>query len=375
MGLQQGKGGGLTGDLSAEKAKGAAFAEGALRADIGGAAAKLALEQKQREKLLAFEQRQRMIMLQLEQAQRLDGIYLEQKFRAMAAAKDYEYAKQDMAADVMAEAASGFMTNAVSGNASALNMAGLKDAATIKTYTDKISGIDTSLSNLISTGQIKGTDMRLVEYLTKKDDILAEAGKKTPEAIEKAIQSAYDGIFATGKVNLQKAEAAQAKQNERLENVAKRIVEFRESGASDRSQSLQKFYDKYKVSQTEIDQAKGLIGPKNKINTSKVTTTGKPSVTIPPSVNKPVVDTLKANGDKQIVATTKSTDLQTKELSESMYSIKIQKEQVALLGLSAQILQQIFENTKGTRTITIAGNRLNDTLLNQSRRNYGVART
>lgn len=375
MGLQQGKGGGLTGDLSAEKAKGAAFAEGALRADIGGAAAKLALEQKQREKLLAFEQRQRMIMLQLEQAQRLDGIYLEQKFRAMAAAKDYEYAKQDMAADVMAEAASGFMTNAVSGNASALNMAGLKDAATIKTYTDKISGIDTSLSNLISTGQIKGTDMRLVEYLTKKDDILAEAGKKTPEAIEKAIQSAYDGIFATEKVNLQKAEAAQAKQNERLENVAKRIVEFRESGASDRSQSLQKFYDKYKVSQTEIDQAKGLIGPKNKINTSKVTTTGKPSVTIPPSVNKPVVDTLKANGDKQIVATTKSTDLQTKELSESMYSIKIQKEQVALLGLSAQILQQIFENTKGTRTITIAGNRLNDTLLNQSRRNYGVART
>ena len=375
MGLQQGKGGGLTGDLSAEKAKGAAFAEGALRADIGGAAAKLALEQKQREKLLAFEQRQRMIMLQLEQAQRLDGIYLEQKFRAMAAAKDYEYAKQDMAADVMAEAASGFMTNAVSGNASALNMAGLKDAATIKTYTDKIGGIDTSLSNLISTGQIKGTDMRLVEYLTKKDDILAEAGKKTPEAIEKAIQSAYDGIFATEKVNLQKAEAAQAKQNERLENVAKRIVEFRESGASDRSQRLQKFYDKYKVSQTEIDQAKGLIGPKNKINTSKVTTTGKPSVTIPPSVNKPVVDTLKANGDKQIVATTKSTDLQTKELSESMYSIKIQKEQVALLGLSAQILQQIFENTKGTRTITIAGNRLNDTLLNQSRRNYGVART
>jgi hypothetical protein len=79
MGLQQGKGGGLTGDLTAEKAKGAAFAEGALKADIGGAAAKLALEQKQREKLLAFEQRQRMIMLQLEQAQRLDGIFLEQK--------------------------------------------------------------------------------------------------------------------------------------------------------------------------------------------------------------------------------------------------------------------------------------------------------
>lgn len=377
MGLQQGKGGGLTGDLSAEKAKGAAFAEGALRADIGGAAAKLALEQKQREKLLAFEQRQRMIMLQLEQAQRLDGIYLEQKFRAMAAAKDYEYAKQDMAADVMAEAASGFMTNAVSGNASALNMAGLKDAATIKTYTDKISGIDTSLSNLISTGQIKGTDMRLVEYLTKKDDILAKAGEKTPKDIEKAIQSAYDGIFAIEKANLQKAEAVQAKQNERLINIAKAMDDInRLKGGGD---TFETFTKKYKVTQEERVAANKLLNTGNTLGRglkTGVTTSGKPSVTIPPSVNKPVVDTLKANGDKQIVATTKSTDLQTKELSESMYSIKLQKEMVALLGLSAQALNLIFENTKKENSILkLDGRTLTQSLLTQSRRNYGVSRT
>ena len=402
MGLQQGKGGGLTGDLTAEKAKGAAFAEGALKADIGGAAAKLALEQQQREKLLAFEQRQRMIMLQLEQAQRLDGIYLEQKFRAMAAEKDYEFAKQDMAAEVMAEAASGFMTNAMSGNASALNIAGLKDAATVKTFTDKIAGIDNSVGSLIQSGLIKGTDMRLVEYLTKKDDILANIGKQTPEQIEAAIAAAYDKVFAVEQANLEKA---QAKQREREENIAKAIVQAQGTGGD-----FKDYEKKWSVQKAEIDAAMALlnkdtitrtaatgggmygggyveykdtkyslnqdaIANKKASSNVKPTSTGKPTVTIPPTVNKPVVDTLKSTGDKQIVATTKSTDLQTKELSESMYSIKIQKEMVALLGLNAQISQQIFENTKGDRTITIAGNRLNDTLLNQSRRNYGVART
>jgi hypothetical protein len=378
MGLQQGKGGGLTGDLTAEKAKGAAFAEGALKADIGGAAAKLALEQKQREKLLAFEQRQRMIMLQLEQAQRLDGIFLEQKYRALAAEKDYKQAKETMAAEVMAEAASNFALNAATGNASSLNIAGLKDAAMQKTILGNIAGIDNSVSNLISSGQIKGTDMRLVEYLTKKDDILANASKQTPEQIKVAIETAYNKVFAAEVEQQKKAEAAQAKQNERLVNIAKAMDDInRLKGGADKD-TFEAYVKKYNVSQKERVEAGKLLNTGNTLGRglkSGVTTTGKPTVTIPPTVNKPVVDTLKSTGDKQIVATTKSTDLQTKELSESMYSIKIQKEMVALLGLNAQISQQIFENTKGDRTITIAGNRLNDTLLNQSRRNYGVART
>ena len=69
MGLQQGKGGELTGELKAEKNKGKAFADGALSQDISNAGAKLKMEQEQRAKLLAVEQRQRMIMLTLEQAQ------------------------------------------------------------------------------------------------------------------------------------------------------------------------------------------------------------------------------------------------------------------------------------------------------------------
>jgi hypothetical protein len=400
MGLQQGKGGGLKGDLTAEKAKGAAFAQGALQADISGAAAKLALEQKQREKLLAFEQRQRMIMLQLEQAQRLDGIYLEQKFRAEAAEKDYKFAKENMAADVMAEAASGFMTNAASGNASSLNIAGLKDAATQAPILEKIKGIDNSVSNLISTGQIKGTDMRLVEYLTKKDDILANATKQTPEQIEKAITAAYDKVFAqevaANKIQLAKEEEAK-KAQVRIQQLQKQISKDAENYSiwdeifttSANSQKNLEILARKAEMQKEITSLQGVIKaaetgqPKAAGNTvaANPTVVAKPEVVNKPvvdtlkSTSKPVVDTLKTTGDKQVVAATKVADMQTKELTESQYSIKLQKEMVALLGLSAQALNLIFENTKKENSVlTLNGRTLTQSLLNQARSNYGVNR-
>jgi hypothetical protein len=396
MGLQQGKGGELTGDLKAEKAKGAAFAQGALSADIGGAAAKLALEQEQRAKLLAFEQRQRMIMLQLEQAQRLDGIFLEQKWRAKAAEKDYTNAKQDMAADVAAESASGFLTNQMSGNASSLNRAGLTDAATIKTFTDKIAGVDNSVSNLISSQQIKGTDMRLVDYLTQKDDILANASGKTAEDIQIAITAAYDKIFAVEKANLEKAAIAEEKRQERIVNIAKANAEFLNSGGADRSKRYGDYKEKYKVTEAEEKEAQKLVGKgPNRLGyqvtqpVKPTTTTTKPTVqgnvnntsggnkpvVKPEVVNKPVVDTLKANADKQIIATQKTMEIPLKELSEAQYGIKIQKEMVALLGINAQFLQQISENTVKEGGININGRTLGRVLLNQARSTYGVART
>jgi hypothetical protein len=394
MGLQQGKGGGLTADLTAEKNKGKAFAEGALQADINGAAAKLALEQKQREKLLAFEQRQRLIMLQLEQAQRLDGIALEQKYRALAAEKDYNFAKQTMAAEVQADAASSFLTNAMTGNASALNIAGLKDAAMQQPILDKIAGVDNDVSNLIKAGQIKGTDMKLVEYLTKKDDILANVQNKTPEQIQAAITAAYDKVFAVEKSNLEKAAIAEEKRQERIANIAKANAELMNSGASDRAQNYQKYKDKYKVTEAEEKEAQGLV--KKGDRGYQVTQPVKPTITTKPTVqtnvnkpaakdkpvvkpevaSKPVVDTLKTTGEKQLTTVTKGIDIQNKELSEAQYSIKLQKEMVAMLGLSATALALIVENTKGeTGNVTLNGRYLTQSLLNSARRQYGVART
>lgn len=396
MGLQQGKGGELTGDLKAEKAKGAAFAQGALQADIGGAAAKLALEQEQRAKLLAFEQRQRMIMLQLEQAQRLDGIFLEQKWRAMAAEKDYKNAKQDMAADVAAESASGFLTNQMSGNASSLNRAGLTDAATIKTFTDKIAGVDNSVSSLISSQQIKGTDMRLVEYLTQKDDILANVQNKTPEQIQAAITAAYDKIFAVEKANLEKAAIAEEKRQERILNIAKAEAEFLNAGGVDRSKRYGDYKEKYKVTEDEVKEAQKLVGKganglgyqvKEPVKPTTITTkptvqnnvnnpTGKDKPVVKPEVvNKPVVDTLKASADKQIIATQKTMEIPLKELSEAQYGIKIQKEMLAMLGINAQFLQQISDNTVNPAVGSINLKTVSSSLLNQARRVYGVAKT
>ena len=46
-----------------------------------------------------------------------------------------------------------------------------------------------------------------------------------------------------------------------------------------------------------------------------------------------------------------------------------------LLGLSTQILAKIMENTAGDKDITLDGKSIRGSLLNQARKNYGVART
>jgi hypothetical protein len=48
---------------------------------------------------------------------------------------------------------------------------------------------------------------------------------------------------------------------------------------------------------------------------------------------------------------------------------------VAVLGISAQFLQQISDNTTNDTKVNINGKVLSQTLLNQARRSYGVART
>jgi hypothetical protein len=283
-----------------------------------------------------------------------------------------------MAAEVMAEAASNFAVNAVTGNATSLNSSGLNKAA-MQPFIDKIAGVDNNVSSLISSGQIKGTDMRLVEYLTKKDDILANVGKQTPEQIKAAIETAYSKVFAVEAEQLKKAEAAQAKQNERLVNIAKAMDDInRLKGGKDKD-TFEAYVKKYKVSQEERVAAGKLLNTGNTLGRglkTGVTTAGKPVVTNPEVVSKPVVDTLKTTGDKQIIATQKTMDIPAKELSEAQYGIKLQKEMVAMLGLSATALALIVENTKGeTGNVTLNGKVLTQSLLNSARRQYGVART
>lgn len=75
---------------------------------------------------------------------------------------------------------------------------------------------------------------------------------------------------------------------------------------------------------------------------------------------------------------TKLTQQITKQaalLTESAYSVKLQQEMVAMLGLSTQMLGKIMDNTANGADVTLDGKSLRQSLLNQARRSYGVART
>jgi hypothetical protein len=320
----------------------------------------------------------------------------------LAADKDYKQAKEMMAAEMQAEVASNFAVNLASGNASSLNRAGL-DTNAQKSFSASAKGADNNLVGMINSGVIKGTDMRLAEYFAQKDDILSSAGKKNKDGSvndEKAIaQKLADAMTKSfgAEMALYNAEVkkqtdvrnAQIKTFQAIVD-AQKVMDSVKGGRGNIDQKQLDYYNKTLVTaQKQYPELfknfeKSIGGNAQNwskgagdsfVNSLKGTMPAPLDVKGVQTGNKPMVDTLKTTGDRQILTTTKGIDIQNKELSESLYSIKIQKEQVALLGLSAQILQQIFENTKGDRTITIAGNRLNDTLLNQSRRNYGVART
>jgi hypothetical protein len=90
---------------------------------------------------------------------------------------------------------------------------------------------------------------------------------------------------------------------------------------------------------------------------------------------KSTVAAVNAMGQKQIDAQKIAAEKAKVTLTEAQYSTKLQQETVAMLGLSTQILNKIMENTANGGDITLNGRTLTQSLLNQSRRNYGVART
>jgi hypothetical protein len=90
---------------------------------------------------------------------------------------------------------------------------------------------------------------------------------------------------------------------------------------------------------------------------------------------KPIVNSTNTVNQKQLQSQKTELDNAKRTLTESQYGIKLQQEMVAVLGISAQFLQQISDNTTNNTKVNINGKVLSTTLLNQARRNYGVART
>jgi hypothetical protein len=389
MGLQQGKGGGLSGELKAEQNKGKAFADGALRQDVSNAGAKLKLEQEQRAKLLEFEQNQRLIMLTLEQAQRMEGIELEQRYRALIAEKGYKDAKDTMAMDMIKEQAAKVISNMAAGTASSLNKQGIKDAAVSANFSNAIAGVDNSISTLISSGAIKGSDMRLAEYLSKKSDIVSQAGAKdkkgnlinTPQQIADKLANALNQSFGK-EVGAYNSESQ--KNNDFWEGMAEGMA----NGQSGLGDLMAKSYREHKTS---------LIGMGGGTNVKTPVPQSKEGQYIKPLDTTPIVNTLNAQpkpldvtatanamtvGNKGLLVTGTAqvnkqaavVEQQKVMLTNTEYQFKLESEMVSLLGLNTQILNKIMENTADGGDITLYGRSLTQSLLNESRRNYAVAR-
>lgn len=170
MNLMSGKEQKSKGQLEAENAAktGAAIANGALKQDINNAAAKLALEQGQRKKLMEFEQVIRKNSLMIEQAQRLQNLAIEQKWRIKFAEAEKNNRLDLAIADMQKEAAANFFTN-IFGQAKGIQAGDLKGTSGMKPEDVKnlLSGFEKERQILIATaksGAIRADDPRLANY-------------------------------------------------------------------------------------------------------------------------------------------------------------------------------------------------------------------
>ncbi len=384
MGIQQGKEGNVKGQLTEQEKAGQNFANGALKQDIANAGAKLALEQEQRKKMLQFEQNQRLVMLMLEQQQRLDGIKLEAAYRAkweLQYAKDFE--KDQLAADALVESAtnifaSGGFKNAMAG---ALSSYGLSAEAQSGAMS-QVEAMSSKLATLQKAGYIQNQEMQPV--LMKVFDALQnkKEGEDVGTIMNKAIKEGFGPQMA-------KYQADVNKQIERQINIANAYMKGGKSFAAYKKQ--------YNVSDEEVAGSKKLLnvgseyvnsGMGQGARVEKVSGLNQTAIDelrkandigiqakIAEGANKPMLAEVKGNGQKTIAAQNQLALQQQRTLSESEYNTKIQLEQVALAGLSLQMLAKIMENTANGGDITLNGKVITSTLLNQSRRNYGVART
>ncbi len=391
MGLQQGKEGTVSGELKAESAKGKAFADGALKQDISNQAAKLALDQQQRKKLLEFEQRQRFAMLMLEQQQRLDSIQLEAAYRAkweLQYAKEFE--KDMAAASANVEAA----TNILASKGTRTMMEQAFTQMGIATSAGSAGGNAVSqLLALQQGGYLTQAD--LGNFAIKLGDKL-EAGNvnmKDTAAVEKAITAAMGEGMGSA---VQKRTADVNKQMARIENIA---VTLGKSGGS----LAQSYIDKNKITKEEIALAKSIsttssrtvmknsmTGPAMTYGTEtvysgvdakkleelkKANLVGTEMTVAATNQGTAQLTTIQGNGQQQLATQNQLKLQQTRTLTEFEYTTKLQQELVAMTGLSLQMLNKIMENTaQEGADITLDGRTIRNSLLNQARRGYAVAR-
>jgi hypothetical protein len=222
--------------------------------------------------------------------------------------------------------------------------------------------------------------MRLAEYLSKKSDIVSQAGAKdkkgnlinTPQQIADKLANVLNQTFSK-EVGAYNAEAIERNKFAEEMNASTNSVHQSLMGHAAESWAL--------MPKTQ------LLGTSNQ----------KPGQYIKPLDTTPIVNTLNAQpkpldvtatanamtvGNKGLLVTGTAqvnkqaavVEQQKVMLTNTEYQFKLESEMVSLLGLNTQILNKIMENTADGGDITLYGRSLTQSLLNESRRNYAVAR-
>ena len=417
MALMEGKDGEVSGELKAEAAKGKAFADAALKQDIANQGAKLKLEQEQRKKLLEFEQRQRLSMMLLENAQKMDMIKLEAEQRAyweFTYAKEFE--KNAEAAAANAEAASGLFAS--KGAKTLMDQAFASYG--LNPNMGAASQTSNSLMALQEAEMIQSAD--LGKFVLDLNSALEGIDIKDTAAKEAAMQKAANASFGTQMTAYNTKMQAEI---DRMTAVAELVgsTDWLSDGhikASEKGKSLG-------VTQEDIDKAKTLLREEtykvnNRTDTRQVLDPAKieqlrqtnllgyKSTVVATNTNtdaqlkfgKEVAtngqsslakqDELKSSTDAGTAATvagysslfTTATDQATldkqlkdnadNQLNTQEYSMALQIETVSLLGLAAQSLLEIAQNTQGLfeGDVNLDGRTIQKKLLDQSRTNFAL---
>jgi len=365
MQLTQSKGGDVKGTLEERNAlkTGKAIAQGALTQDIANAAAKLALDQKNRAEMLKFEQAKRMAML-----------FVEQKFRLTAIEREFTYREQRE--KLTAEQAIASAQNSL-----------LKEVAA-----EQVMSATNAYKDSFGPGQFDQAKVDAFKAETSKNmDILQQA------TIAGRIDNSemVDIAMAIQKAAMK----GQILDVNQFAGVQKYMTDYK--AAVDKQEIIAKEYVKNKgvlspafvkklgITKDEISQA-----VKNRINVKETkenqnlgmgqyTTLSTFEYSLKKAITSAVVKTqpekpvVVGPDGKPITSVTKQSDIKlppdAPKLSDSQAQVKLQKEMLAIAGLSAQILNKIMVNTAEGQDITLDGKSIRGSLLNQARKSYAVA--
>jgi hypothetical protein len=380
MQLTQSKGDGkVKGSLEERNAlkTGKAIAQGALSQDIANAAAKLALDQKNRAEMLKFEQAKRMAMLFIEQKFKLNAIEREFKYREDREAQGIEFAKRNAQLGMLKEQ-QGEQINVLVGAFSDKLGPGKANEAKVAAYKAEISAQMSVLQQAMIAGKIQESEYADITMGIFKSAMKGETYDTSKITGVQTYQKEQTTLaVATNKKNVEIIAAL--KNLERIETERDKDGNLKNTGYQMQA-ARDVLFKLAPNTLKDFNNSKSFkgMGGKAYIESQRNQKLGggiAPGGTPAPTINKPMpVSVVEKKTGSNVDSKPVPVPLppNATKLSDTQAQTKLQVQMVKLLGVSAQFLAQIDENSAKPFT-NINGKMIANSLLNTANRQYGVA--